>query len=321
MTLPEELLEAIVARPDEQAAYVVAADWLSAQGNAWGELISTQVRLSGETDPARFLTLRRRAEELLRQHGERWLGAPGLEAVWRWGFVERLTLPHLDLLSRVRTAEAGALARELVLPGSPLQLAAALTSLSQHPLRRLEALTLSGTGRISTALPPLRRLACVGVALDWAALPAALEELRVSDVRDGSLAGWLSATTSTCLTRLELLDLELPHAAIHQIVERQDQLRTLHLEDDLPDALARWLAESPALARLEHLALGGPATDDGLEAIVTHFARFSRLERLVLYGGRFGATLRRHAYRALPRIVFAQRRPAADWTQPRGRRE
>ncbi|MFZ5441314.1 MAG: TIGR02996 domain-containing protein, partial [Myxococcota bacterium] len=262
MTLPPELLEAIVARPDDRSAYLVAADWLTSQGEPWGELISAQARLQGETDPATFLAVRRRADELLRAHAQRWLGAD-VDAEWRWGFVERLSLPELGALPRLLASEVGRLARELALEGPPLQLAAALASLAKPgAMPRLEALTLRGAGRVDVALPPVRRLDVTGLTLDWARLPSALEALSLRDLRDGALGPWLERHAPPTLARLELLELDLPHPALREVIERQRALQTLHVEDDLPDELARWLARSPALARLEHLALGGPATDE-----------------------------------------------------------
>jgi hypothetical protein len=83
--------------------------------------------------------------------------------------------------------------------------------------------------------------------------------------------------------------------------------------------VALWLANSPVLATLDHLALGGPLTDVGLDALLTNFARFSRLQTLVLYGGRFGPTRRKWAYKQLAQISFEPRRPPADWAKGRSR--
>ncbi len=315
MKLPAGLLDAIVARPDAPDGYLVAADWLSSHGDAWGELINTQCRLEHEMDPTAFLARRRRADSLIEAHAATWVGAAEAKVDWRWGFVERLALPETPLLDAVLRSDVGSLARALALWGGPEALADALRKILRAKLPRLEALALTGRGQVRAPLPPLRRLESAGLALDWNSVSAApLTQLFLSDLRDPTLAAWLDTGAPTSLTRLELLEVDLPLGTAERFVDRQASLRTLHLEDDLPDDLARWLAGSPVLSKLDHLALGGPATDVGLDAVLTHFARFARLKTLIFYGGRFGPTLKKWAYKQLPGVVFETRRPAADWT-------
>ncbi len=315
MKFPAELLELLTSRPDDVAGYVVAGDWLTSQGHPWGEFIATQCRLQLETDPSQFLTLRRRGEALLAEHGRRWLGVPDAKVEWKWGFVERLSLKETSELDAVVASDAGPLARRLELWGGPESLRVALGKLGGFV--RLEGLALSGQGQVQAPVPPVRRLSSTGLGLDWSSVSPALLELQLADVRDPTLSAWLDSGAPGTLERLELLDVELPLGTTQKLVDRQTALRVLHLEDDLPDDLARWLAKSPVLSKLEHLALGGPATDEGLDAMLVDFARFSRLKTIVLYGGRFGPTLRKWAYKQLPRLTFEARRPPADWTTRR----
>jgi hypothetical protein len=84
-------------------------------------------------------------------------------------------------------------------------------------------------------------------------LPRARETAASSSAtarRTGRLAG-----APSTLERLELLEVELPSASLRAFIDRQQRLRTLHLEDDLPDDLAGWLAQSPVLATLALQAL------------------------------------------------------------------
>lgn len=317
MKLPPELLATLKQRPDELAGFLVAADWLTSRGDPWGELISAQCRLEGATDPGVFVTFQKQADALLRTHRKRWLGAE-VTARWRRGFVERIELRDLASFPSVLASDIGGLAREYSLHGTPHALKQALAELSAAASPRLEGLTLSGKGSLSAALPPLSTLEVHRLALDWTLAPRTLRELLIADAPSPSLVPWLQQAPGS-FERLELLELDLPAAALQALVDRQRGLRTLHLEDDLPDDVAGWLAHSPVLATLDHLALGGPLTDVGLDAVLTNFARFSRLQTLVLYGGRFGPTRRKWAYKQLAQISFEPRRPPADWAKGRSR--
>ncbi len=318
MKLPPGLLDALISSPDAQAGYLVAADWLTSAGDPWGEFISAQCRLVGETDPSQFMALRRRAEALLEANSTRWLGTGDAEVDWRWGFVERLTLHETGPLEAVLRSQVGGLLRTLSLEGGPTALGLALERLHRLAPPRLEGLALSGKGLVEGAVPPVRRLQCTGLSLEWARIDAEkLVELRLIEVRDAGLRGWLEGEGPTALQHLELLELALPLHTTQRFIERQTSLEALHLEDDLPDDLAVWLAQSPVLSKLEHLALGGPATDVGLDAMLRHFARFSRLKTLIVYGGRYGPTVKKWAYKQLPQLVFEARRPPSGWATRR----
>jgi len=70
--MDHELLAAIYAQPDDDAPRLVYADALQERGDPRGELIALQIRLATEAgEPA----MRVRERELLREHGDAWLGA------------------------------------------------------------------------------------------------------------------------------------------------------------------------------------------------------------------------------------------------------
>ena len=243
-------------------------DWLSAQGDPWGEFIAAQCRLEKENDPGFFLSLRKTSDALLAAHGKTWLGAKEVAATWRWGFVERLAIKESFDLEAVLDSDVGSLARQLDLWGGPESLRVCLELLRKRAPARLEGLSLTGKGHVKSALPPVRRLESHGLGLEWKSLTASLRELLLADVRDPTLSPFLDSGALTSLERLELLDVELPLGTTQRLIAAQTNLHTLHVEDDLPDDLAKWLAESPTMRTLDHLAIGGPATDVGLDAML-----------------------------------------------------
>lgn len=92
---------AILENPDDDAPYLVYADYLIAQGEPRGELIVMQ-HDADEADGARKTTLRRAANAHLDKHAAHFLGplasfANGsYKLVWRYGYVRRLELQWND---------------------------------------------------------------------------------------------------------------------------------------------------------------------------------------------------------------------------------
>lgn len=88
---------AIVENPDDDAPYLVYADWLMAEGDPRGELIVMQ-HDADEAEGKRKTTLRRAVNAHLAKHeGELYGPLAGAEkgaskTVWRYGFVRRLEL-------------------------------------------------------------------------------------------------------------------------------------------------------------------------------------------------------------------------------------
>lgn len=87
-----DLEAAIEADPDDEQAYLVYGDWLQGQGDPRGELIALQAAMKRESDPGRFLGLRRRETELLETHKPALYGPilehlGTLEVTWRYGWI------------------------------------------------------------------------------------------------------------------------------------------------------------------------------------------------------------------------------------------
>lgn len=85
-------LEKTIARtPDDPTGYLVYADWLQAQGDPRGELVSLQHQLSSKKADAK---LTKRANEILAANGQ-FIGGIDKElatVTWRWGFIDSVRI-------------------------------------------------------------------------------------------------------------------------------------------------------------------------------------------------------------------------------------
>lgn len=336
MKLPNELIEALDAHPDNVAGYLVAGDLLNSLGDPWGELISIAFQLTREGDPQRFLDFKKRTEGILSEQRSTWFGDQPLSVEFKYGFVESIRVADDDQLDAVLAHEVPRLTRKLEVLGPATFIERALVRLKQTPMPRLDTLSLyeSGTrrqantpregrtlllGEPATAapLPPrLRQLNVDAVMLDWANIDnSRLEKLKASTFRDPALSRWLKTLRVDSLGHLELFDLDFDTGDLFDAVGRQKKVKLLRLEHDLPTELVGWLNRSPVLSSVQHLALGGPSTDDTLDELLKSFARYSRLKTLLLYGGQFGRSWKARAYKQLPQITF-ERYADPMWFKP-----
>ncbi len=104
---------AMLENPDDDAAYLVYADWLIGQGDPRGELIVTQ-HDADEAEGARRTALRRSAKALLDKHAAYFLGPLATPSathdsklVWRYGYVRKLELQWHRTASK-RSTDRGA---------------------------------------------------------------------------------------------------------------------------------------------------------------------------------------------------------------------
>jgi uncharacterized protein (TIGR02996 family) len=109
MRRAEDLLQAILENPDEDAPRLIYADWLEEHGQRdRAQFIRVQCRLAQlpEDDPHRP-DLEAREQELLDAHGDEWLGSlsrsvqdGGFGPSYRFcrGLVEEVTLPAATFL-------------------------------------------------------------------------------------------------------------------------------------------------------------------------------------------------------------------------------
>ncbi len=100
MKLPEALLEAVLAQPDDDAPRLVCADWLQSRGDPRGELIAIQCkREQGEHEEGVSEELVARERALLAEHGDAWLaelGLPADDGGGAWGSSTSSLPPELE---------------------------------------------------------------------------------------------------------------------------------------------------------------------------------------------------------------------------------
>ncbi|MFY0565669.1 TIGR02996 domain-containing protein [Archangium lansingense] len=272
-----ELLARVAAHPNEMEARLACAEALREKDAPRAELIRAQVALTGRgMDPARRLTLRKRVDALLREHGKAWLG--GLKALGASGFE----------LSRGFVGEVSLSEKSLAEHGETL--------LALEPIHRLRLEVGDGTGLAKAAAQPwfeqIRWLKLTGDepadeavrALATAAHAGRLEGLALSNVDPEGVAAlaesavltslrWLSLTGNDgsgdefaealaesrfSLERLYLSGTGISEEGIAALAgsERLGSLELLALNrNDLGDEVAEVLAGSEVLVNLQRLEL------------------------------------------------------------------
>lgn len=305
---------AIAEAPDSAEPYLVYADWLQSQGDAHGEYIQLMHALERETDSSRFLTRKKRVDVLLADHGATWLNAVKVIAPqWRWGFVRKGRV-EATALRALLDSRAGRFPRELTVTGTGTALQTAVEAL---PLTltglKLEPTYGDDTVKVSALPPQLTRLA-LGPAR-WElplGVPPGLRELRLEAPRAHPtllpfLTGPQNRLTTLHLTELPFESRDLFHGHAFSALKR------LVLVEDLADDSLQWLSKSPLIRQLDHLTVGGPFTDLGLDFILREFARFSRIGEIVLWGGVISRQLRSLARKQLPQMLLLKQPPPAIW--------
>jgi uncharacterized protein (TIGR02996 family) len=334
----EDFERAIASTPDDPAPYAVYADWLIAQGDPLGEVITASLR-----NDVRQAGVLGKAEALLK----------GLKLRWHWGLARSLGARNdLDTLraaaDAVRALPCGFLLDALDLTfeeQDDLEEAnVALSVLAEGPpLGWVRRLTIDAEPRYSFRLDPHEH-----TPLALTSLAGLFPELRELDVRCHHLGDDLPALPS--LRRLKLcpdvlmsssipdpagtpaleeLALSLGHfdsydehdeeavgraerlnrwaaQAFHvaQLAERSHPalrvLRLWHVPDG--DSLVRLLAPSKLLPQLRVLDLrSGSLSDEG--SLLANAARFSHLERLEISGNPLATGDLRALRAALPNLV------------------
>jgi uncharacterized protein (TIGR02996 family) len=94
--LAETFEAAILENPDDDAPYLVYADWLMGKGDPRGELIVMQ-HDADEAEGPRKAALKKAAKALFEQHAAYFLGPlanakDNFKALWRYGYVRKLEL-------------------------------------------------------------------------------------------------------------------------------------------------------------------------------------------------------------------------------------
>lgn len=91
-----QLEAAILEQPNDAARYAVYGDWLQAQGDPRGELVSVQAALASTKDTKRFLELKQTEQRLLEGVTAELGDVRQVTFGWRYGFVNKVEL-RLDV--------------------------------------------------------------------------------------------------------------------------------------------------------------------------------------------------------------------------------
>jgi uncharacterized protein (TIGR02996 family) len=153
-----DLEAAIAANVDDPDAYLVYADWLIAQGDPRGELITTQHAMRGQQNPAEFMTFKKREEALRTQHLASWLGPVAglalhrIKIDWRTGFVHAVRIEgpsnttevsFAELVTEVLASPIARFVRTLTLRGAPPAVIEAVPETPPAHLAKLRLLVVA----------------------------------------------------------------------------------------------------------------------------------------------------------------------------------
>lgn len=260
------LLDALRAEPDSAEAHLVFSDFLLAQGDPLGELVSLGVAMHDERDPGRFMPLQARRDALLEAQ-QRHLFGPladvGSDVVrlrWRLGLVRDVTVRFAEPADRMRVAlEAVGRAPVCVLLRR-LEIEAASVPKVAEGLVKLElpsttdTLVLWNEGWGGTEAS-LRR------TFEVVATKASLRNL----VLEAGVVGWPCPQIEHLTVREARLAGRAPWPAVHTLrVEAQSLDELPPLEDVLPNLKRLEVVTTHDLASrdrlLERVAGCGPLT-------------------------------------------------------------
>jgi uncharacterized protein (TIGR02996 family) len=341
----DALEAAVVKRPDDVKVHRAYADWLAEQPDprleARGEFIRVQLELEDEDLPdEQRRKLQRRERHLRKTYEEDWLGPRLTELLsdnegavidslrdYRRGWLDRLSVPMLDVPAATVLAEAPALRllRTLLIEDvcdapNPYAPFAKATNLGN--VRQLTVINDPLEGDVSelvAALPRLEELSLLAYGLDPTRTFAlrSLDHLRYLHVAEAGCYPIRELAANSSLGNLEVLLLvppglvedEQPHlrlAAIRALVRSKNlpALKNLTLHrSDMGDAGCREVADSGVLGRIEVLDLShGCVTDEGAR-ILSGAKHYKHLEQLILVDNRLSedglALLRRRGLELL----------------------
>src|SRR5579875_3148169 len=265
MEIEDAFLHDILAHPDEDAPRLIYADWLDERNDPRGEFIRIQCILAqlGDEDPRRW-PLEQREQELLHQHGAKWLpkNSGNIPCFFRRGFVEKIVLLLSDF-PRV----AGLLFEQAPIRQVSLLEPSFVSSSEQTRTDR----ELSKRIRDVIQSPYMAGLRCLhlGFPLGIDGLQRFLESpfmenlselhLECTDLTLDAVRILANCSSLTNLTRLNLSGNRLTHEVVRILAQGRllPQLETLCLDCNLlGDTGALMIRDWPALPRLMRLSLG-----------------------------------------------------------------
>jgi uncharacterized protein (TIGR02996 family) len=220
MELPAELEAAIRAAPDDRAGYLVAADWLTSEGDPQGELVALSLASRSEDVDARIVQLQRELEPV-DTSGE-W---NPISIEWRWGFIVGVAISSShgreepELLRAVLRAPVARFLRKLVLVGVASDRFVAALADEPAALASLRTLVVTAEQAAQIQVAPVWRHAPV---LERLVLRAGhqVEPFVLPQLRELSILGAYSALTNYSeLPKLETLRMQLPVSGVPPVGE------------------------------------------------------------------------------------------------------
>jgi uncharacterized protein (TIGR02996 family) len=309
-----ELEAAILASIDDDDALLVYADWLIAQGDPRGELITLQharrTRDSSHLERAEAALLKEFREELLGPLGPHEMRTQWRQSTraltWGMGFLESADLAEdrptslPQLVATLIEHPSGLFLRDLRLHGAADAVVAALTlAMERDPVLPLRSLKIStpgviDIGRVWRIFRGLRRVAVRGYGnyggVRFGEIDAPmLESFVFFGQRLGETA--LAELVAARWPALRALGIAVVNdrpafAEIRRLLARTDMphLERLHLSTPEPAAdLCAAVFSSPVVSNLRRLDLTCSGFDDAAAAVVVeHAPRLAKLERLDL---------------------------------------
>lgn len=242
--------ERLLAAPDDEASYLIYADWLEAQGSPRGALIATQAALRHDPGSA---ALARAEQQLLAAHpGFLANGAPQLTVEWQFGFWRRVWLraggwqalenPSARFLHEVALEVNAAdqlapLARlHRTLRGADLQLRGPTNTLRDEDLTVLQA---------CTQLRSLALYSCEALTPNGLELLRRFTQLERLDLRNCPLSDELA---------LHLLGLPLKHVQFNQLSPKVSEVAVESLAAAPLETLGLTSSRTPAVLEDRHLS-------------------------------------------------------------------
>lgn len=315
--LLDDLQQAIAESPDSAEPYLVFADWLQSQSDPFGEFIALSYAQQSETSADRFIERKKHLEAISKRFAHRWADLVELEdAQWRWGFIRRATV-EAGSFRALAGSRAGRFIREVAIRGAAARLQIDLTVLpaTLNGLRLVQHVTRDDNQVELPQLPAcFTRLALEDGRWVLPIMKTGIRDLRLMPSFEIA-AAWPFVETHA--SQLKVLHLSEAPWAIDQVLNAEggqfSQLTELRLEHDLADDALMALSKSPLLKSLERVAVTGPFTDAGIDAVLKAFARFSRLREFIVAGGSVSKQLRSMAKKQLPQMLVLKNAPAAEW--------
>jgi uncharacterized protein (TIGR02996 family) len=338
MGVTRELLDEVLAHPDDDGPRRVYADWLSERGDPRGELIAVQCELAMRDahDPERR-DLERRELDLLKAHGNRWIAELGLAdvkavrprgpiehmvgatVVFRRGFPDEASLPLGSAVVAMPDFSSTPLRRLVVTDLYDDEVIVKLAA--QAPVPSLTSLRLRdghiharsllalGDGQFTTTIESLvlQRIAVGRVDEFVIGRFSAMRSLELDEIEFGPLHELAHAVWLPALRTLRISISSFPSMEF-LLGDRWRDLTTLYLRSSsLDTSLLVALAGSQIARLLEHfeLWLGYRDVRPAVIAALANPNHFPRLERLVLHDKTRGTDITPLVERWGPKLTVA----------------